>query len=51
MEWSEAYSQQSEPTFNDIDTFIHNRFWQDINTFLQDTYGLEPKKEYSGCGM
>lgn len=49
MEWFSMYNQETEPTLSQISEFIDNSLWQDINSFLQDNYGIEPKIEYSVC--
>lgn len=49
MSWDDLYTQAIEPTFDQIDCFIGNSNWNDLNSFLKTTYNTEPKKIYSKC--
>lgn len=49
MEWVEAYGQDREPTFAQIDAFVGNPLWEELNTYFQTAYGVKPQLAYSGC--
>lgn len=49
MEWSALYGHDRQPSWDDIDKFINNSLWQDINSFLQNCYGVKPVIAYSKC--
>lgn len=49
MEWSKLYGPDSMPESGKISGFIDSPLWGEINKFLRDTYGAEPKVTYSRC--
>lgn len=49
MEWIELYSAAQQPTEAQISDYIANPLWSDINSFLRESYGVEPSFSYSGC--
>ncbi len=49
MEWSELYSADNKPTFEDIAQYISSGLWPELNTYLQQTYSTVPKLSYSSC--
>lgn len=51
MEWSEIYPPGHQPTLEAMGDYIGDGFWQDLNGFLQKTYAVPPKIEYSQCSM
>lgn len=51
MQWSELYDNTHPPTDENIQEFINNNLWYNINTYLENTYRTPPKKTYSGCSM
>lgn len=51
MEWSNIYPANNQPTFDDINKYVNNELWQELNLFLQDTYHVQPKLSYSQCSM
>src|SRR5690242_14283406 len=48
-EWNHLYDQTKEPMLSEIEAYIDNSLWLDINTFLQETYLVQPKLAYSNC--
>ncbi len=48
MEWSEL-AEDNQPTPEMIGQFINSGLWKEINSFLQDTYGVQPQYSYSRC--
>ena len=51
MEWYELYRNDNQPTMSQIDEFVNNSLWKDINSFLQKTWHVDPKMAYSKCSM
>lgn len=51
MEWNELYDQVNMPTEKNIDEFINNKLWAELNLFIHNTYNIQPKLSYSNCSM
>ncbi len=51
MVWSEQYDSVHKPTDENISTFVRNDLWQELNSYLQETFHALPKMMYSGCSM
>ncbi len=51
MEWNLMYSNGKKPTWNQINEFINNTLWTDLNSRIQMNYQIEPIIEYSRCSM
>lgn len=49
MEWVNLYDSGNQPTEMEIENYISNPLWKQINTFLQDNYGVSPRDSYSCC--
>ena len=49
MEWSKLFEEASKPSMEEISAFIHNELWQDLNSSLQQTYGVKPALSFSKC--
>lgn len=49
MNWSEQYSADDQPSLHDIDAFVKTPLWADLNTFLEEAYGVKPETSYSCC--
>lgn len=49
MEWIDLYKPDNQPSEQDIAEFINNPLWAKINTFMQDSYHIQPSTHYSGC--
>ena len=49
MEWSERYKIGEEPTLDEINSFVNNKLWLEIVSFMQDNYQSLPKITYSKC--
>lgn len=49
MGWNELYNANKEPTFKNIEKFINNELWKDINDFIENTYNISPALSYSSC--
>lgn len=49
MEWIKAYPADIQPTDTQISDFISSPLWEDLNSFLSESYEVEPKYSYSVC--
>jgi len=51
MQWSELYGKDNKPTDKQIQEFVVTSLWDELTSYLQETYKVKPKTEYSGCMM
>lgn len=51
MEWSNLYGPGNQPALDEISEYVNNELWQYLNSFLQNTYQIQPKLAYSQCSM
>lgn len=51
MKWYNLYGPCNPPGLDNISEYVHNKLWQDLNRFLQNTYQIQPKLAYSRCSM
>jgi hypothetical protein len=51
MEWSTIYDQNRPPSLEAISSYVNTELWQRLNSFLQNTYHIQPKLSYSSCSM
>jgi len=51
MNWSELYDNSQEPTEKQINEFVESSLWEDLDTYLQQTYNIKPTLFYSNCSM
>ena len=51
MEWNQLYGIGQEPDEEDIRDFIGKAvpLWNEMQTYLEDTYHVPPKQSYSKC--
>lgn len=49
MEWCTLYDMNHEPKMEQIDAFVHSECWDRLREYLEDTYQVSPKIEYSRC--
>lgn len=49
MNWDQQYLADNEPSEKDISNFISNPIWEELNTFLQESYEVQPSYSYSSC--
>ncbi len=49
MLWSELYGSEIEPDDKNIESYINSSLWNDMNSYLKETYSVEPVKSYSKC--
>ena len=48
--WHELFPVDREPSMEDISAFIDNPLWDAFTVFVDETYGAQPRIEYSRCG-
>jgi len=51
MQWNELYTSESEPSESQIKEFVNTPLWDDLDTFLKQTYNVKPKLSFSNCAM
>lgn len=51
MEWFDLYGSNNEPDEKQIEEFINNPLWNELNKFIKDSYDVSPQKSYSVCSM
>lgn len=49
MSWSEAFTNETKPDLNSISTYVNCANWEDLCTFIEQTYQIKPSIEYSKC--
>lgn len=49
MEWISLYGKNRQPTEAEISDYISTPLWQQLNIFLQTSYGVSPRSSYSSC--
>lgn len=50
MRWSEQFTLENRPNFQQITDYIDSPLWEDLCAHLEGTYGVSPLIEYSKCG-
>lgn len=43
MEWSKLYGADSQPSFEYISKYINSGLWDELNSYLQEVYKIEPR--------
>lgn len=51
MEWNTLYEQNNPPTLDNVGEYVGSELWENLNSFLQGTYQIQPKFSYSRCSM
>ena len=51
MEWREVFGKENKPGFASISEYVDNPCWEELCTFIEDTYQVQPSIEYSVCSM
>ncbi len=51
MMWSELYNQNIQPVMENIKDFVKIELWNELCLYLENTYSVLPKIEYSRCSM
>lgn len=50
-DWNDLFGKENEPTNTQITDFIATPLWSDLAYYVQQTYNIQPKTEYSSCAM
>ena len=50
MEWHLLFPIDREPAMEDVDAAVDSPLWQAFKAFVSETYGSQPRIEYSRCG-
>lgn len=51
MEWSELYNRFHQPAKENFSEYVNDDLWQELNSYLKETYHTLPQIGYSGCSM
>lgn len=49
MEWAKLFSADRRPAEVEVDAFVGSPLWAEINRYLREAYGAEPRWSYSAC--
>ncbi len=49
MDWLSLFPKDKQPTFADMEAYIQNPLWGDLNGYLQNAYQTTPKQSFSTC--
>lgn len=51
MSKREAQDKQDEPSLEELGHGVGSPFWEELHSFLRESYGVSPAVEYSGCAL
>jgi len=51
MQWNELFTSENEPSESQIKEFSNTPLWDDLDTFLKQSYNVKPKLSFSNCAM
>ncbi|MGF6375218.1 hypothetical protein M2140_000252 [Clostridiales Family XIII bacterium PM5-7] len=49
--WNELFTKEFQPTEQEIADFVGTPLWGELRDYLEGTYSVKPKVDYSGCSM
>lgn len=49
--WSEIYNSNNKPTFENVSDFINSPLWNELCSYVENTYSTTPNMEFSSCSM
>lgn len=49
--WYVAWPQHMQPAMTDITAWVDSLLWEELTTWVEETYGVEPSIEYSRCTL
>ena len=49
MTWMEVYPAHRQPDMEQIGRYIASPYWQQLLAWLEDTFHISPRIEYSRC--
>ena len=51
MKWHELYPISTQPSMDDIASYIGTDLWTSLTTYFESAYKAKPKISYSNCSM
>ncbi|KAB3525924.1 DUF3788 domain-containing protein [Alkaliphilus serpentinus] len=51
MDWNLLYNESTPPSMDSIIKYVSSELWEELNSFLEGTYKIQPKFSYSRCSM
>lgn len=51
MKWTQLFPMDRKPSMEELDQYAGNPLWPELRQYLKDTYGAEPRMDYSRCGL
>ncbi len=49
--WPQLFPMDQQPSMEELDRYADNPLWPELRQYLKDTYGAEPRMDYSRCGL
>lgn len=49
IKWHELYTKENEPRWENIENYVYSPLWDDLCGFIEKTWLVFPKVEYSCC--
>ena len=49
MNWNETFGPSCQPDSEAISSYINCPYWNDLLSYLEETYGAASRTEYSRC--
>lgn len=49
MNWNETFGPSCQPDSEAISSYINCPYWDDLLSYLEETYGAASRTEYSRC--
>lgn len=49
--WAQRFPMDRPPSMEELDRYADNPLWPELRQYLKDTYGAEPRMDYSRCGL
>nr|WP_325229092.1 DUF3788 domain-containing protein [uncultured Oscillibacter sp.] len=49
--WPQLFPMDRQPSMEELDRYADNPLWPELRQYLKDTYGAEPRMDYSRCGL
>ena len=49
--WAQLFPMDRQPSMEELDRYADNPLWPEFRQYLKDAYGVEPRMDYSRCGL
>lgn len=49
--WPQLFPMDRQLSMEELDRYADNPLWPELRQYLKDTYGAEPRMDYSRCGL